>query len=181
MQAYHDTEWGFPSAQDRQLFEKVCLEGFQSGLSWATILNKRADFRRVFCEFDAVRLSTFDDDDVERLCADPSIVRHQGKIRSVINNARRFLDLVSHEGSFASYVWQFEPKVSPEFGSTQCVESVKLALDLKSRHWTFVGPTTMYALMQSLGMVNDHDQNCPIRPLVDMARQDFVRPTTTSR
>lgn len=176
MGAYHDTEWGFPSADDRHLFEKICLEGFQSGLSWSTILKKRQDFRRVFHDFDIERLATFDDADISRLCADPSIVRHQGKIRSVVNNARRCIELVAKEGSLAAFIWAFEPTTSPVNGATQCVESKALARDLKSRGWTFVGPTTMYAFMQSLGMVNDHESDCPIRLHVDSARQVFKRP-----
>lgn len=180
MRAYHDTEWGFPSADDRHLFEKICLEGFQSGLSWSTILKKRADFRRVFCDFDAARVALFDDTDVLRLRLDPSIIRHEGKIRSVINNARRYQDLVASEGSLAGYLWKFEPSSMPIIGSTQCAESATLAKNLKVRGWTFVGPTTMYALMQSLGMVNDHDPACPIRPIAEVARREFMRPTIGS-
>ena len=177
MMAYHDQEWGFPTADDRRLFEKICLEGFQSGLSWSTILNKRQDFRRVFDHFDIESVAQFDDTDVLRLRLDPTIVRHEGKIRSVVNNARRCLDLIQSEGSLAAYLWKFEPIHSPAVGSTQCAESVGLAKDLKSRGWTFVGPTTMYAFMQSLGMVNDHDSDCPIKSVVDKARRAFVRPT----
>lgn len=176
MQAYHDREWGFPIDDDRRLFEKISLEGFQSGLSWSTILKKRPDFRRVFHEFDIARLAEFDDADVSRLFADTSIIRHQGKIRSVVNNARRCLDLVTERGSLAAYVWDFEPKESPMTGATECAESKALARDLKSRGWSFVGPTTMYAFMQSMGMVNDHEIHCPIRLEVDSARGNFVRP-----
>lgn len=180
MRNYHDTEWGFPTSDDRRLFEKISLEGFQSGLSWSTILNKREDFRRVFKNFDIARIATFDEDDIQRLCSDPTIVRHQGKIRSVVNNARRYGELVTTEGSLAAYVWGFEPTAALELGSTQCAESKLLAKNLKSRGWTFVGPTTMYALMQALGMVNDHDQECPIHRSVEMARQDFVRPNDSA-
>lgn len=180
MQAYHDLEWGFPIDDDRRLFEKICLEGFQSGLSWSTILRKRADFLRVFHDFEVERLATFDEGDVTRLCADPSIIRHQGKIRSVVNNARRCLELVTERGSLAAYVWDFEPQVAPTNGATECAESKALARDLKSRGWSFVGPTTMYAFMQSMGMVNDHESHCPIRLEVDSARRNFVRPSRGS-
>jgi DNA-3-methyladenine glycosylase I len=180
MRSYHDSEWGFPTSDDRRLFEKISLEGFQSGLSWSTILNKREDFRRVFKDFDIARIAAFNEDDIQRLCLDPTIVRHQGKIRSVVNNARRYSELVTTEGSLAAYLWGFEPTVATEVGSTQCSESKLLAKNLKSRGWTFVGPTTMYALMQSLGMVNDHDHGCPIHRTVEMARQNFVRPTDST-
>ena len=180
MRSYHDTEWGFPTSDDRRLFEKISLEGFQSGLSWSTILNKREDFRRVFRDFDIARISTFDEDDIQRICSDSTIVRHQGKIRSVVNNARRYSELVTTEGSLAAYLWGFEPTAAPEMGSTQCAESKLLAKNLKSRGWTFVGPTTMYALMQSMGMVNDHDHGCPVHKSVAVARQNFVRPTDST-
>lgn len=177
MQDYHDHEWGFPIDDDRHLFEKICLEGFQSGLSWSTILKKRPDFRRVFYDFDIERLAEFDDADVSRLLEDSSIVRHQGKIRSVVNNARRCLELVEGFGSLATYVWDFEPKAAPMIGATECAESKAMARDLKSRGWSFVGPTTVYAFMQSMGMVNDHEPHCPIRLTVDSARRNFARPS----
>lgn len=176
MRHYHDHEWGVPTADDRRLFEKICLEGFQSGLSWATILGKRDDFRRAFADFDVEVLADFGDEDVSRLRADPSIVRHAGKIRSTVNNARRCRELISAEGTLAGFLWRYEPPASLPTGTTRCPESEALARDLKKRGWTFVGPTTMYALMQSLGMVNDHDPGCPSRATVEEARRQFVRP-----
>lgn len=176
MLAYHDDEWGMPSADDRLLFEKICLEGFQSGLSWSTILTKRDAFRRVFADFDPERVADYGDSEIAELRADPSIVRHAGKIRSTINNARRCRELIAAEGSLASFIWRYEPRSPVAVGATRCPESEALARDLKKRGWTFVGPTTMYAMMQSLGMVNDHEPDCPTREKVDDARRRFVRP-----
>lgn len=176
MRDYHDREWGVPTADDRLIFEKICLEGFQSGLSWSTILNKRRDFRRVFEDFDPERVAAFDEGDIRRLLADPSIIRHEGKIRSAVDNARRCLDLRAAEGSLAAFVWKYEPRAELPAGTTRCVESEELAGDLKRRGWTFVGPTTMYAMMQSLGMINDHEFGCPGRGVVDTARRQFARP-----
>lgn len=176
MRAYHDDEWGMPTADDRRLFEKVCLEGFQSGLSWSTILTKRDAFRRVFADFDIERVAGFGEAEIADLRADPSIVRHAGKIRSTINNARRCQELIAAEGSLAGFIWRYEPRSPVAVGATRCDESDALARDLKKRGWTFVGPTTMYAMMQSLGMVNDHEPTCPTRKLVDEARRRFVRP-----
>ena len=158
--AYHDIEWGFPVADDHRLFEKLCLEGFQSGLSWLTILRKREGFRRAFADFDFGRVAKFGEKDVERLLADASIVRHRGKIEATVNNAQRALELVEEEGSLAAFVWRFEPESSSrpkrltweallELGETP--ESRALAKELKRRGWRFVGPTTVYALMQAMG------------------------------
>ena len=170
--AYHDSEWGFPVRDDRALFEKLCLEGFQSGLSWLTILRKRENFRTAFAGFDIARVSRFSQRDVERLMKDAGIVRHRGKIESTINNARRSADIVDEFGSLASYVWRYEPDVKSrpkkltwdvlrEMATTP--ESVALSKDLRKRGWTFVGPTTMYAFMQAMGLVNDHLHGCAFR------------------
>ena len=176
MSQYHDNEWGFPTADDTHLFEKICLEGFQSGLSWSTILNKREDFRRVFCGFDVDQVAGFDERDIERLVGDATIVRHRGKIRSTINNAQRCLELIEEVGSLVTYIWGFEPKsISLDVRATS-PESVALSKDLKKRGWSFVGPTTMYAFMQSLGLVNDHSAECFVREQVEAARQRFLRP-----
>ena len=185
MREYHDTEWGFPVGDDVRLFEKMCLEGFQSGLSWATILNKRHDFRRLFAEFDPARVARFGERDVDRLLGDASIVRHRGKIESTINNARRCLDLVGECGSLAAYVWRFEPgsgsrparpTAAEVAGFITSPESVALSMDLNRRGWSFVGPTTMYAFMQSMGLVNDHHSGCATRDSVEAARRKFARP-----
>ena len=176
---YHDHEWGFPVTDDRRLFEKLCLEGFQAGLSWLTILNKREAFRRAFADFDAERLARFDDADVQRLLADPGIVRHRGKIESAIGNARRLLELRDKEGSLSAYVWRYEPdpKSRPRRltlaalkAQTTSAESVALSKDLKRRGWTFVGPTTVYAFMQAMGLVNDHLEGCHVRERAEAAR-----------
>ena len=182
--AYHDREWGFPVTDDRRLFEKLCLEGFQSGLSWLTILRKRDAFRRAFADFDFESVVRFGPRDVERLLADASIVRHRGKIESTINNARRCVELIETEGSLAAYVWRFEPDpgtrpkrvtwdVLQEMAQT--AESKALAKDLKMRGWTFVGPTTVYAFMQAMGLVNDHIDGCAARDKAERARRDLVR------
>jgi DNA-3-methyladenine glycosylase I len=181
--AYHDTEWGFPVDDDIRLFEKLSLEGFQAGLSWLTILRKREAFRRAFDGFAFERVAEFDDRDVERLLGDASIVRHRGKIEAVINNARRARELVSERGALAGYVWGFEPQPRPrrldraglrELATS--AESKALASDLKRRGWRFVGPTTVYAFMQAMGLVNDHLDGCNARIAVDRARDDFTRP-----
>jgi DNA-3-methyladenine glycosylase I len=170
---YHDTEWGMPVVGDSQLFEKVCLEGFQSGLSWLTILRKRSDFRRVFRRFDIDGVARFNSRTVDRLLRDPSIVRHRGKIESTINNARRALDLRDEYGSLASYFWQFEPRrrACPNPMPPQTPESAALSRDLKRRGWSFVGPTTMYAFMQAMGLVNDHLTGCFARRRCEDARR----------
>jgi DNA-3-methyladenine glycosylase I len=182
--AYHDSEWGFPVADDVRLFEKLSLEGFQAGLSWLTILRKRDAFRAAFAGFDLVRVAGFGQRDIERLLADAGIVRHRGKIEAVINNAQRALELVEEQGSLARYVWSFEPK--PRRGKLDRArlaqlalppESAALAKDLKRRGWRFVGPTTVYAFMQSMGLVNDHLDGCELRAPVDAARRAFRRPS----
>lgn len=176
---YHDTEWGFPVDDDRRLFEKLCLEGFQSGLSWRTILAKRENFRAAFHGFDFDRIARFTGSDVERLLKDDGIVRHRGKIEAVINNARRAQELVRQEGSLAAYVWRHEPAADqlpkPQTASTSAV-SVALSKDLKKRGWQFVGPTTVYAFMQAMGLINDHAEDCAIRAEADRARAGFRRP-----
>ena len=177
--AYHDTEWGFPVADDRRLFEKLTLEGFQSGLSWRTILTKRENFRAAFHGFDFHRIAAFDEGDVERLLGDQGIVRHRGKIEATINNARRAVEMVQSEGSLAAYFWRFEeePKADtePQIVSTSAV-STALSKDLKKRGWSFVGPTTAYAFMQAMGLVNDHAMGCVIRERVAEARSRFSPP-----
>jgi DNA-3-methyladenine glycosylase I len=176
--AYHDTEWGFPVRDDRRLFEKISLEGFQSGLSWLTILRKRNNFRRAFADFDIERVARFTSRDVTRLLQDAGIVRHRGKIESTINNAKRCADLVDEFGSLSSYVWRYEPaprsrpnKITWDAvkGMAETLESRALSKDLRSRGWTFVGPTTMYAFMQAMGLVNDHLHGCAIRKRADAA------------
>ncbi len=176
--AYHDTEWGLPVADDRRLFEKLCLEGFQSGLSWRTILTKRENFRAAFHGFDIERIAAYDAQDVARLLADAGIVRHRGKIEATINNARRARELIRDKGSIAAHVWSFEaaPAARVEVVSTS-PESVALSRDLKKRGWAFVGPTTIYAFMQAMGLVNDHAEGCSLRPEVERARAAFARPT----
>ncbi|MEQ9138677.1 MAG: DNA-3-methyladenine glycosylase I [Thalassobaculum sp.] len=177
--AYHDTEWGFPVADDRRLFEKLSLEAFQSGLSWRTILAKRENFRAAFHGFDFERVARFDDRDVGRLLADPGIVRHRGKIEAVIDNARRALETVERDGSLAAYFWRYEPDAAglaaPQTASTSA-ESVALSKDLKKRGWKFVGPTTVYAFMQAVGLIDDHVGDCVVRAEVERARQTFTRP-----
>lgn len=179
---YHDEEWGFPEDDDDRLFEKLCLEGFQAGLSWLTILNKRAGFRRAFANFNARKIAKFTEEDIERLVADASIVRHRGKIVSTINNAQRVLELRKEFGSLAAYAWRFEPK--PETRPARIThaalramapepQALALSKDLKKRGWTFVGPTTMYAFMQAMGLVNDHIEGCAARDKAHAARAGF--------
>ncbi len=174
---YHDNEWGFPVSDDRRLFEKLSLEGFQSGLSWRTILAKRENFRAAFADFDFARVARFGQTDVERLLADAGIVRHRGKIEAVINNAQRAQELVAQEGSLAAFIWRYEPEPlpAPQIVSTSA-ESIALSKDLKKMGWKFVGPTTVYAFMQAMGLVNDHAVGCVIRAKVEQARQAFQRP-----
>ncbi len=175
--AYHDTEWGFPVVDDRRLFEKLSLEGFQSGLSWRTILAKRDNFRAAFREFDFDRVARFGARDVKRLLADAGIVRHRGKIEAVINNAQRARELVKREGSLAAFIWRYEPGkfAKPRTLSTSA-ESIALSKDLKKLGWAFVGPTTVYAFMQAMGLINDHVEDCVIHRKVEKARQSFKRP-----
>lgn len=177
---YHDTEWGFPVVDDRRLFEKICLEGFQSGLSWRTILVKRENFRSAFHDFDFNKIAKFTTRDVERLLKNEGIVRHRGKIEAVINNAKRAQELIKQEGSLAAYFWQFEntTKRKGEDIPATTDESTKLAKDLKKRGWKFVGPTTVYAFMQAMGLVNDHASTCFIYKKVEASRKSFKRPKT---
>jgi DNA-3-methyladenine glycosylase I len=179
--AYHDQEWGFPVAEDARLFEKLSLEGFQSGLSWLTILRKREAFRRAFAGFDFNVVARFGERDVARLLDDASIVRHRGKIEAVINNAGRAVELADECGSLAAFVWGFEP--SPRAGGLRreaieahTEESRALAKELKRRGWRFVGPTTVYAFMQAMGLVNDHLEGCAAWAEVERARAEFSRP-----
>ena len=185
--SYHDHEWGLPVTDDVRLFEKLALEGFQAGLSWLTILRKREAFRRAFAGFDFRVVAGFDERDVERLLGDASIVRHRGKIESTINNAHRAIDLVEEEGSLAAFVWRFEPEPATrpkrmtreallELAQTEASRS--LAKELKRRGWTFVGPTTVYAFMQAMGLVDDHLEGCDARPRVEAARSSLTRPVT---
>ncbi|MBN9660543.1 MAG: DNA-3-methyladenine glycosylase I [Acidobacteria bacterium] len=170
--AYHDTEWGMPMLDDHRLFEKLCLEGFQSGLSWLTILRKREAFRKGFAGFDFRKVARFGPADVERLLADAGIVRHRGKIESTINNAARACELVDEFGSIAAYVWKYEPKRRiPEAILPTSPESIAISKDLKKRGWSFVGPTTVYAFMQAMGLVNDHLEGCHARKLCETARR----------
>jgi DNA-3-methyladenine glycosylase I len=179
--AYHDSEWGLPVADDRRLFEKLSLEGFQSGLSWLTILRKRDAFRRAFLGFDFARVATFDEDDVARLLDDASIVRHRGKIEAVINNAQRAVELVADEGSLGHFLWSYEPERRSgalKQGDLLSVtdQSRALARELKRRGWRFVGPTTVHAFMQAMGLVNDHLTGCHARETALAAREAFNRP-----
>ena len=185
--AYHDDEWGMPVDNERRLFEKITLEGFQSGLSWITVLRKREHFRKVFAGFDFEKVARFGDKDIERLVLDAGIIRHRGKIVSAINNAQRVCELIDQQGAgaLAKIVWAHEPapkarphKITPEVASTlgQTAESLALSKALKKLGFSFVGPTTMYALMQSMGVVNDHMDGCHHRAQVEAARARFKRP-----
>ncbi|WP_407048305.1 DNA-3-methyladenine glycosylase I [Methyloraptor flagellatus] len=182
---YHDREWGRPVADDRTLYEKLCLEGFQSGLSWLTILRKRENFRRAFAGFEPEAVAAFGEADVERLVADAGIVRHRGKIVSTINNARRVLELRSEVGSLAAFVWRYRPDPASRpavcdwatlrtLGKTP--ESIALSKALLKRGWSFVGPTTVYAFMQSMGLVNDHVEGCAFRAVCETEQQAFAPP-----
>ncbi|MFB9328263.1 DNA-3-methyladenine glycosylase I [Paenibacillus aurantiacus] len=176
---YHDTEWGFPVQEDSRLFEKLSLEGFQSGLSWRTILVKRDNFREAFDHFDFNKIARYTDHDVERLLQNEGIIRHRGKIEAVLNNARLAQAIVERDGSLAAYIWRFEPdkdKLAPPRTVTTSPESVALSKALKKQGWKFVGPTTMYAFMQSMGLINDHPEECVIRSKVERARELFKRP-----
>ena len=183
--AYHDREWGRPTGDDRRLFEKICLEGFQAGLSWLTILKKRKNFRRAFLNFDFEQVARFTDRDVERLLQDAGIVRHRGKIASVVNNAHRARELKAEAGSLAAFFWGFEPDpasrpreidIDTLKGLGQTAESTALGKALKRRGWSFVGPTTVYAFMQAMGLVNDHLAGCAVRAEVEAERAAFIRP-----
>lgn len=175
---YHDNEWGYPVADDQRLFEKLCLESFQSGLSWRTILAKRENFRKAFCGFDFNKLSDFSDADIEQLLQDEGIVRHRGKIEAVINNAQRAQELISSEGSIAGYVWRYEAENPPEpQTASTSPESVAMSKDLKKRGWKFVGPTTIFAFMQAMGLINDHATGCVQREKAAQLRRSFQKPT----
>ncbi|MDY7552918.1 DNA-3-methyladenine glycosylase I [Pseudomonas veronii] len=182
---YHDHEWGVPVADDIQLYEKICLEGFQAGMAWITILRKREHFRRAFDGFDFRRVAQYGEADIERLMADPGIVRNRAKIVSTLNNARRACELVAESGSLAKWLWSFEPtpderpaRVDLAYWSANPTSpaSVRLSKALKKRGWTYVGPTTMYALMQATGMVNDHLEGCACREPIEALRRRFNRP-----
>lgn len=176
---YHDTEWGFPVADDRRLYEKLCLEGFQAGLSWRTVLEKRDNFRTAFDGFDFSCVAAYTEADVERLLQNAGIIRHRGKIEATINNARRALELLDEAGSLASFFWRFEPRsgLVPEPASaTTSPESIALSKELKKRGWKFVGPTTMYSFMQAMGLINDHGAACVTRREVEAVRKAFKRP-----
>jgi DNA-3-methyladenine glycosylase I len=176
---YHDTEWGYPVSDDIRLFEKLCLESFQSGLSWRTILAKRENFRAAFDGFDFNKVAAYGEDDVARLLADAGIVRHRGKINAVINNAARAQELVAEAGSIAAFVWSFEPAAAdlaePQRQSTSPA-SIALSKALKKRGWKFVGPTTVYAFMQAMGLINDHATGCSMRARAEEMRANFTRP-----
>ncbi|MEZ5660605.1 MAG: DNA-3-methyladenine glycosylase I [Burkholderiaceae bacterium] len=183
--AYHDEEWGRPVTDDRRLFEKICLEGFQSGLSWLTILRKRDAFREVFADFDFTRIARFGEADIQRLLLDARIIRHRGKIEATINNAARAIELATEFGSLGAYFWQFEPD-DPSIDEPTAFEqirarvtspaSIAMARDLKRRGWRFVGPTTAYAFMQAMGMVNDHIAGCHAQAACAQARARLIRP-----
>ncbi len=182
---YHDREWGFPVHNDTRLFEKICLEGFQAGLSWLTILRKRENFRAAFAGFDISTVARFGERDVERLLADAGIVRHRGKIEAAINNARCAERLLETERSLSAYFWRYEPaaltrprKITRQalVAMTQSEASVALSRDLKQRGWKFVGPTTMYAFMQAMGLVNDHEEGCHVRAAALAVRRGLVLP-----
>lgn len=178
-QHYHDTEWGFPVTDDRRLFEKLCLEGFQAGLSWLTILNKREAFRSGFANFEAEQVARFKAADIARLLVDAGIVRHRGKIESTINNAKRVIELRAEFGSLAAYAWRHEPDpksrprrmtLAAARAQSTSAESIAMSKDLKKRGWSFVGPTTVYAFMQAMGLVNDHLEGCSVRDAALQAR-----------
>ncbi len=183
--AYHDCEWGRPVTDDVRLFEKLTLEGFQSGLSWLTILRKRENFRTAFHGFDFHRIARFGKRDVARLMADPGIVRHRGKIEAALSNARAACRLVEQEGSLAAFVWRYEPVPSARPGRltrdvlmclSKSPESAALSKELRKRGFSFVGPTTAYAFMQAMGLVNDHLQGCGVRNVVERERAQLRRP-----
>ncbi|MGQ0526819.1 MAG: DNA-3-methyladenine glycosylase I [Alphaproteobacteria bacterium] len=182
---YHDTEWGRPVSDDRRLFEKICLEGFQAGLSWITILKRREHFRKAFADFDFEKVARFTRKDVVRLLKDEGIIRHRGKIEAAINNARKAIELIEEFGSLAAYFWQFEPEPSAhpkrmDYKSVKSIpitpESTALSNDLRKRGFKFVGPTTMYAHMQAIGLVNDHLEGCHCRATIETERKKFKRP-----
>jgi DNA-3-methyladenine glycosylase I len=187
---YHDTEWGRPADEDRRLFEKLCLEGFQAGLSWLTILRKRENFRKAFQDFEIEAVARFGDRDIETLLTDVGIVRNRAKIEATINNARRCADVIDEFGTLAAYVWRFEPDAGSRppvvdratlSQITLTPESKAMSKDLRRRGWSFVGPTTVYAFMEAMGLVNDHLDGCDIRTDVETQRRAFRRPATGDR
>ena len=182
---YHDVEWGRPVSNDFQLFEKICLEGFQSGLSWLTILRKRENFRQAFANFDFNKIADYNEDNVSQLLQNSGIIRHRGKIEATINNAHRALELVEEFGSLAAYIWQWEPaSPEPHIGKGEYSHPIPsitrtselLSKDLKNRGWKFFGPTTAYAFMQAMGLVNDHMEGCAFRKIVESIRSEFEAP-----
>lgn len=186
--AYHDVEWGTPVTDDVRLFEKLSLEGFQSGLSWLTILRKREHFRAAFAGFDPIRVARFGARDVTRLLGDASIVRHRGKITAVIDNAKRYPELCDEFGSLAGFIWSHQPareerpaRLTRHAIPSQTASSVTMSKALKARGWRFVGPTTMYALFQAMGLVNDHLEGCFRRPVVEAARAALSVPRAAAR
>lgn len=174
--SYHDDEWGRPTTVDHRLYEKVCLEGFQAGLSWLTILRKRENFRAAFAGFDPAEVAEFDETDVSRLLSNEGIIRHEGKIRSTINNAARAIDLIEEQGSLSDYFWSWAGPETPAPSTiTPTTEtSTALSKDLKRRGWTFVGPTTVYAFMQAMGLVNDHLEGCHVRETRAAERRSLI-------
>lgn len=176
--AYHDLEWGRAVIDDTRLFEKICLEGFQAGLSWLTILRKRENFRSAFAGFDPAAVARFDEDDIQRLLADEGIVRHQGKIRSTVNNAARALEMIDESGSLSAYFWSWAGPEEPAPDEIPAVTPTSTALskDLKRRGWSFVGPTTVYAFMQAMGLVNDHLEGCHVREECADTRRRVLAP-----
>jgi DNA-3-methyladenine glycosylase I len=186
---YHDNEWGRPESNDYRLFEKICLEGFQSGLSWLTILRKRENFRKAFADFDFNKLASFDDTDVNTLLQNTGIVRHRGKIEATLNNAQRAIEIVDEFGSLANYIWKWEPSTpEPHKGKgdyNHVIPSITktsqaLSKDLKKRGWKFFGPTTAYAFMQAMGLVNDHMDGCASRDKICELRKEFQVPCSKS-
>ena len=182
---YHDVEWGRPVSNDFQLFEKICLEGFQSGLSWLTILRKRENFRQAFANFDFNKIADYNEDNVSQLLDNSGIIRHRGKIEATINNAHRALEIVEEFGSLATYIWGWEPASrEPHIGKGEYSHPIPsitrtsqlLSKDLKNRGWKFFGPTTAYAFMQAMGLVNDHMEGCAFRKIVESIRSEFEAP-----
>lgn len=175
---YHDTEWGRPTTDDHRLFEKICLEGFQSGLSWLTILRKRNQFREVFEGFDFTKVANFGDSDIERLLGDAGIIRHRGKIEATVNNAQRACEMMETEGSIVEWIWEWAVEIPERHDGgipTHTERSAALAKELKSRGWRFFGPTTAYAFMQSEGLTNDHDERCFVHKSCEAERQEFLK------
>lgn len=175
---YHDNEWGYPVSDDQHLFEKICLEGFQSGLSWRTVLTKRDNFRKAFKQFDVHKVARFTEKDINRLLQNEGIIRHRGKIEATVNNAKRAKEMIKQEGSLATFFWRYEPEWKTRKPQTVATseESIAISKELKKRGWKFVGPTTMYAFMQAMGLVNDHAEMCSFRMKAIKARETFSKP-----